>query len=164
MGFGLVIGFIKLLKNLWLHFKNPYHTQMSVLTHSLHCATIAADPCQRNHSRVRVLWDSWPNFTVSGLRLPFLSPPTSHRAMVEVFDLASTQRFLFSLTGSLPYIISPHRPCRKHRFPLLLHCCIRVSWGNHVITTEQLPSNSRCLQSHYLATACCIVAYYTIII
>jgi hypothetical protein len=32
--------------------------------------TIAADPRQHNHSRVRVLRDSWPYFTVSDSRYP----------------------------------------------------------------------------------------------
>jgi hypothetical protein len=32
--------------------------------------TVAADPRQRSHSRVRVPGDSWPYFTVSGSRLP----------------------------------------------------------------------------------------------
>jgi hypothetical protein len=32
--------------------------------------TIAAGPHQRSHSRVRVLWDSWPYFTVSDSRFP----------------------------------------------------------------------------------------------
>jgi hypothetical protein len=32
--------------------------------------TIAADPCQRSDSQVRVPWDSWPYFTVSDSRLP----------------------------------------------------------------------------------------------
>jgi hypothetical protein len=46
--------------------------------------TIAAGLRQRSHSRVRVLWDSLPYFT-----LIFSSPPTTRRATVEVFDLAS---------------------------------------------------------------------------
>jgi hypothetical protein len=46
--------------------------------------TIAAGPRQRSHSRVRVPWESRPYFTVSDLRLPFSSPPTTRRAMVEV--------------------------------------------------------------------------------
>jgi hypothetical protein len=50
----------------------------------------AAGPCQRNLSRVRVPWDSRPYFTVSDLRLPFSSPPTTRRVTVEVFDPAST--------------------------------------------------------------------------
>jgi hypothetical protein len=44
--------------------------------------TIAADPRQRSHSWVRVPWDSRPYFTVSHLRLPFSSPPTTRRATV----------------------------------------------------------------------------------
>jgi hypothetical protein len=32
----------------------------------------------------------WPYFTVSDLRLPFLSPPTTRRVTVEVFDPVST--------------------------------------------------------------------------
>jgi hypothetical protein len=32
--------------------------------------TVAAGPCPCSHSRVRVSWDSWPYFTVSGSRLP----------------------------------------------------------------------------------------------
>jgi hypothetical protein len=48
--------------------------------------TIAADPRQRSHSRVRV-----PHFTVSDLRVPFSSPPTTRGATVEVFDPASTR-------------------------------------------------------------------------
>jgi hypothetical protein len=53
--------------------------------------TIAADPRQCCHSRVRVLWDSRPYSTASDSRLPFSSPPMTHRATVEEFDPASTQ-------------------------------------------------------------------------
>jgi hypothetical protein len=53
--------------------------------------TIAADPRQRNHSRVRVPWDWRPYFTVSDSRPPFSSPPTTRRATVEMFDPASTR-------------------------------------------------------------------------
>jgi hypothetical protein len=48
--------------------------------------TIAADPHQRSHSRVRIPCDSRPRFTVSDSRLPFSSPPTTSRVTVEVFD------------------------------------------------------------------------------
>jgi hypothetical protein len=51
----------------------------------------AAGPCQRSLSRVLVPWDFRPYFTVSDLRLPFLSPPTTRRITVEVFDPASTR-------------------------------------------------------------------------
>jgi hypothetical protein len=50
--------------------------------------TIAAGPSQRSHSRVRAPWDSRPYFTVSDLRLPSSSPPTTRRVTVEVFDPA----------------------------------------------------------------------------
>jgi hypothetical protein len=53
--------------------------------------TIAAGPRQRSPSRVLVPWDSRPYFTVSDSRLSFLSPPTTRRAMVEVFDTTSTR-------------------------------------------------------------------------
>jgi hypothetical protein len=51
----------------------------------------AAGTCQRSLSRVRVPWDSRPYFTVSDLRLPFSSPPTTRRVTVEEFDPASTR-------------------------------------------------------------------------
>jgi hypothetical protein len=51
----------------------------------------AAGPCQRSLSWVQVPRDSRPYFTVSDLRLPFSSPPTTHRATVGVFDPASTR-------------------------------------------------------------------------
>jgi hypothetical protein len=51
----------------------------------------AAGPRQRSLSRVRVPWISRPYFTVSVLRLPFSLPPMTRRAMVDVFDPASTQ-------------------------------------------------------------------------
>jgi hypothetical protein len=57
--------------------------------------TTAAGPRQRNHSRVRVPWDSRPYFTVSYSRLPLSSPPKTRRATVEVFDPASTWDFCY---------------------------------------------------------------------
>jgi hypothetical protein len=51
----------------------------------------AAGPRQHSLSRARVPWDSRQYFTVSDLRLPFSSPPTTSRATVEVFDPASTR-------------------------------------------------------------------------
>jgi hypothetical protein len=50
-------------------------------------------------------------------------------------------------------ITSWYGPCRKHRFPPLLHCCVCVCWNGHMIVTEPLPSNDHCLQSRSLATA-----------
>jgi hypothetical protein len=42
----------------------------------------AAGSCQRSLSRVLVPWDLRPYFTASELRLPFSSPPTTHRVTV----------------------------------------------------------------------------------
>jgi hypothetical protein len=56
----------------------------------------AAGPCQRSLSRVRVPWYSRQYFTVSDLRLPFSSPPTTRRVTVEVFDPATTRVVLKS--------------------------------------------------------------------
>jgi hypothetical protein len=53
----------------------------------------AAGPRQRNPSLVRVPWDSRPYISVSDLRLPFSSTPTTRRVTVEVFDPASTRGF-----------------------------------------------------------------------
>jgi hypothetical protein len=53
--------------------------------------TTAAGPRQRSHSQVRVPCDLRPYFTVSALRFPFLSPPTTLGAMAEIFDTASTR-------------------------------------------------------------------------
>jgi hypothetical protein len=58
--------------------------------------TIAAGPCQCSHFQVQVPWDLWPYFTVSVSRLPFLLPPMTGRATVEVFDPASTQDLLLA--------------------------------------------------------------------
>jgi hypothetical protein len=52
--------------------------------------TLAAGARQRSHSRVRVPWDTRPYFTVSDMRLPFSSLPTTRKVTVEVFDTAST--------------------------------------------------------------------------
>jgi hypothetical protein len=53
----------------------------------------AAGPRQRSHFWVRIPWDWWPYFTVSDLRLPFSSPPTTRRVTVEVFEPTSTRVF-----------------------------------------------------------------------
>jgi hypothetical protein len=51
----------------------------------------AAGPCQHSLSPVLVPWDLRLYFTVSDLRFPFSSPPTTRRVTVEVFDPASTR-------------------------------------------------------------------------
>jgi hypothetical protein len=69
--------------------------------------TIAAGPRQRSHFRVQVPWDSWSYLTVSDSRFPFLSPPTTRRATVEVFDPAST-RENSAVLGSSLYSLGSH--------------------------------------------------------
>jgi hypothetical protein len=83
-----------------------------------------AGPCQRNLSRVRVPWDSRPYFTISDLRLPFLSPPTTRRVTVEVFDPASTRVRL--LRGSQLFLITTlHAPCGKHSLCMVGKVCLQ---------------------------------------
>jgi hypothetical protein len=59
-----------------------------------------AGPCQCNLSRVRVPSNSWPYFTLSDLRLPFSSPPTTHRVTVEAFEPPSTRLTVPSYNSS----------------------------------------------------------------
>jgi hypothetical protein len=56
----------------------------------------AAGPCQRSLSWVRVPWDFRPYITVTDLRLPFSSPPTTRRVTVEVFDPSFSQIYYSS--------------------------------------------------------------------
>jgi hypothetical protein len=81
--------------------------------------TTAAGPRQRSHSRIRVPWD-WrrPCFTVSDSRFSFLSPPTTRRATVEVFDPASTRDFNPCLSLSLTLGPTVSRPvCLGIKYP-----------------------------------------------
>jgi hypothetical protein len=104
----------------------------------------AAGLRQRSLSRTQVPWDSWPYFTLSYLRLPFSSPPTTRRVTVEVFEPASTR---VGLTDSklVLLISSRHWLRRKYCLPLLLYPIVAVkllrSWKH------------ACLRSRYLGTA-----------
>jgi hypothetical protein len=71
---------------------------------------IAAGPRQCSHSRVRVTWVKRPYFTVSDSRLPYFSPPTNHRAMVEGFDPTSTRVSLTSQSQSQSYLTTGGLP------------------------------------------------------
>jgi hypothetical protein len=77
--------------------------------------TIAAVPCQCSRSRVPVPWYSRPYFTVSDVRLPFSSPPTTRRVTVEVLDPTSTR--VSEETPSVLFVILPRGGLhRKHCF------------------------------------------------
>jgi hypothetical protein len=112
---------------------------------------------ERSHSRGQVPWISRPYFTLSVLRLPFSSPPTTRRVTVEVSDPAST-RVLYCRT--VPYNHFARTP-RKTQ-PVSLRR--RVEWsvpsngrpafalvrsrGN--VFTESLPSNGFLRQNIFL--------------
>jgi hypothetical protein len=83
----------------------------------LSCVYVAG-PWQRNPSRVRVPWDSWPYFTVSDLRLPFSSTPTTRRITVDVFDPASTRCLL--IIPTCPPFITSEDPDRDHHLEQLV--------------------------------------------
>jgi hypothetical protein len=106
--------------------------------------TIVAGPCQRCHSLIRAPWDSRPYFTVSDLRLPISSPPTTRRVTVEVFDPAST-RVLRTLQLAV-VIIASARTAQRPPLPttlLFLRACL----------LRPIPYNGRYLQTNYLAAA-----------
>jgi hypothetical protein len=84
--------------------------------------TIAAGPCQCSHSLVWASLDSQLCFTVSNLRLPISSPPTTRRVTVEVFNPASTR--VLSHNSTAPCYIASAWTTQKTPLPtvlLLLH-------------------------------------------
>jgi hypothetical protein len=111
--------------------------------------TIAAGLRQSSHSRVRVPWGSRPYFSVSNSRLPFLSPLTTRRATVEVFDPAST-RDNCSDSSLVLRITSRHGPCRKHRSSVAVRLLL---WNSYVLV---------CRRSHCLATVI-VVTYFAVV-
>jgi hypothetical protein len=93
----------------------------------------AAGPWQSSYSQVRVAWYSRVYFTLSDLKLPFSSPPTTRRVTVEVFDPASTRVVLIPPTVLV--IISRQGPRKKR-------CSSIVSFASTVVGTC-LPSYCR---------------------
>jgi hypothetical protein len=111
----------------------------------------ATGPRQRSLSRVWVPWDSWAYFTVSDLRLPFSSPPTTRRVTVQIFEPASTLVFTDWL---VLFITSRHGQRRKHRSSVVVQLLpwnwyVRVGWLSRYIAPAvvrslislSLPSN-----------------------
>jgi hypothetical protein len=114
------------------------------------CAT---DSCQRSLSRVLVPWDLQPNFTVSDLRLPFSSAPTTRRVTVEVSDPASTRVTLESIT--YPFFITRGKLNRDHNLSQFL--CYSVSI--RLYETCQLRSNALVSTSLSAAFRRCVTIY-----
>jgi hypothetical protein len=129
-------------------------------------------PCQRSLSRVRVPWDLRLYFTVSDLRLPFSSPPTTRRFTVEVFGPASTRVSNVCIwTGQLNCLQDNSSARTTSKIPFF-YCCVLVRFFGNVFSKlflinvfhnavvllllacmlRTLPSNGRCLQSHLIAT------------
>jgi hypothetical protein len=101
----------------------------------------AAGPRQHSFSRVRVPWDSWTYFTVSDLRLPFSSPPTTRRVTVEVFDPASTR-----VTHQTPNItrvaLYSLRADRTENISRGSYCCVSTNCRRDMFTSA-LRNNGR---------------------
>jgi hypothetical protein len=97
----------------------------------------AAGPCQRSLSWVLVPWDLRPYLTVSDLRLPFSSPPTTRRVTVEVFDPASTRVCPLLATGS-HYIASAQTLQKKPFQQRLWLLYVYLLTSNHVHTDSAL--------------------------
>jgi hypothetical protein len=102
--------------------------------------TISAGPRQHSHTRFRVPWESWPYFTVSDSRLPFMWPPTTRRATVEVLDPASTRASLSSIPRLAYNLLA--RTTQKTPF---LCCCNIVAFVSVTVGT--------CLQSRQIERA-----------
>jgi hypothetical protein len=125
--------------------------------------TIAADPRQRSHSRVRVPWNSLPYFTrtVSDSRLPFSSPPTTRRVTVEVFDPASTR-----VIAAGPCYIASARTAQKTPLPTGLLLLKHVAIARTAIRTP-LPSYSIVCFTNLLwpfhSNGYCIAVYFAVV-
>jgi hypothetical protein len=115
----------------------------------------ATGPCQRSLSQVRVPWYSGPYFTVSELRLPFSSPPTTRRVTVEVFGPASTRVPWYSPPYNCRYIASAPTT-QKRAYIVVGKCCIaRVA-----ARTRQKSSHMITILPTYWRADCCLATTY----
>jgi hypothetical protein len=124
-------------------------------------------PSPGSLSRVRVPWDSWSCFTVSDLRLPFSSPPTTRRVR---WRYSTPPPHGYKLVNLI--VSKKNSSARTTLITPFFYCCPRVSFRRKVFTKtflrkglhnpvvillrtcmlRALPSNGRSLQSHCLAT------------
>jgi hypothetical protein len=100
--------------------------------------TIAAGYRQCSHSHVRVPWDSQSYFTISDSRLPFLSPPTTRRATVEVFEPASTRD---ASCESITYpVIIRCEPETKHTVKRFVCCNLPIRCHGNACLPNRCPA------------------------
>jgi hypothetical protein len=129
--------------------------------------TIAAGPRQRSHLRVRVPWHSRPYFTVSDSRLPFLSPPTTRRAAVEVFDPPGRwTKSKYHLSEKRRALLISDCVSGKAEFrfrKLMMWLQLKVSWN--VLTLQRLKhyevvynkNNIKIIVGEKLLVFCCCI-------
>jgi hypothetical protein len=112
----------------------------------------AAGPCQRSLCRVRVPWYSRPYFTVSDLRHPFSSPPTTRRVTVEVFDPASTRESIPLAASGL--VLYSRGTDNGENTVLLLRNADHTENTSHVIAkhcwSARVCLPSRCPEADYI--------------
>jgi hypothetical protein len=123
--------------------------------------TMAAEPRQRSHSRVRVPWDSWPYFTASDSRLPFSSPPTTRRATVDVFDPTTTWDFVVwryeFVFSSHPYgvcseSVIENTELRSVQIMKKLPVLVSLAWLITTINISIIPTHSPCFNPQNLSS------------
>jgi hypothetical protein len=107
----------------------------------------------RSLSRVLVPWDLQPYFTVSDLRLPFSSPPTTHRVTVEVFDPASTRVNWTLLYNHFARTTQKTAYCWKGVFTAPLHSNGSYSIVACVLVAAEIYLPSRCLAMNAYLTS-----------
>jgi hypothetical protein len=125
------------------------------------CIVYAAGSYQRSLSRVQVLSDSRPYFTVSDLRLPLSSPPT-RRVTVEVFDTASIRKWLPNIPRVALYSLRADRTensvvllvsaDRTENISRGCYCCVASNCRRDMFT---LRSNRRGAAT--LSTVACVL-------
>jgi hypothetical protein len=115
----------------------------------------------------------WPSYTPRHW-VPFSSPPTTHRATVEVFDPASTRDSLTTQNQSselvvqtLLVITSRHGPGRKHPVYIVVDQLLQLPSNGNVETasawtTKKTQFFYRCVRvcyGRYLATTYCLQSH-----